>query len=76
MTQYKSDIKSEKTSDSEAEEPYPDSEDDLSLRGEQHRFKLYLANLSHPSIIRQKKKLPSKLQKTNAILANWPHDPC
>jgi hypothetical protein len=63
------------TSDSEAEEPNTDSEDDVSAGGKRDGFKLYLANLSHPSVVRRKKKLPSELRKTNAILANWAHDP-
>jgi hypothetical protein len=74
-TRLESDVESEETSDSEAEKPYPDSEDDPSTKGERHGFKLYLANLSHPSVVRRKKKLPSELRKTNAILANWAHDP-
>jgi hypothetical protein len=63
------------SSESEAEEPDTDSEDDERASKKPKHFKLDFSNLTHPAVIRRKKKLSSSLQKTNALLKNWAHNP-
>ncbi|KAG2145155.1 hypothetical protein DEU56DRAFT_934379 [Suillus clintonianus] len=65
----------EAVAESETVKSYTDSEDGEPSRKKSRDFKLDFSNLSHPTVTRRAKKLSRSLRKTNAILANWAHDP-
>jgi hypothetical protein len=68
-------LSSESPSISETEKSDTHTEDDEPVRKKSKHVKLDFSNLTHPIVIRKKKKLSSSVQKTNAFLANWAHNP-